>query len=138
MKVFELPSRATYEIHTGQLLFAVAGNSIGTRRHVSALVTDTFDGAICSNGFRVFEVNDNKIDPYYLLYVLASDEVREQVFRLRTGAAIPSISDSDLQSLLIPRLSPSQESRIADSLRSGFESRISYRRQVSEFRGLAV
>ena len=138
LKVFELPSRATYEIHTGQLLFAVAGNSIGTRRHVSALVTDTFDGAICSNGFRVFEVNDNKIDPYYLLYVLASDEVREQVFRLRTGAAIPSISDSDLQSLLIPRLSPSQESRIADSLRSGFESRISYRRQVSEFRGLAV
>ena len=138
LKVFDLPSRATYEIHAGQLLFAVAGNSIGTRRHVSALVTDAFDGAICSNGFRVFEVNNNKINAYYLLYVLASDEVRQQVFRFRTGAAIPSISDSDLQSLLIPRLSLSQESEIADSLRRGFESRNSYRREVSKFRGLAV
>ncbi len=138
MKVFELPSRATYEIRAGQLLFAVAGNSIGTRRHVSALVTDAFDGAICSNGFRVFEVDNKKINPYYLLYALASDEVRQQVFRLRTGAAIPSISDADLQSVLIPRLSLSQESKIADSLRSGFESRIIHRRQVSYFRGHSI
>jgi type I restriction enzyme M protein len=135
MKVFELPSRATYEIRAGQILFAVAGNSIGTRRHVSALVTDAFDGAICSNGFRVFEVDNKKINSFYLLYALASDEVRQQIFRLRTGAAIPSISDTDLQSVLIPRLSLSQETKIADSLRSGFESRISYRRQISDFRG---
>lgn len=134
MKVFELPSRATYEIVAGQLLFAVAGNSIGTKRHVSALVTPVFDQSICSNGFRVFNVNLERIDPHYLLFALASDEVRQQVFRLRTGAAIPSISDVDLLSVLVPRFSATEENEIADVIECGFESRIGYRHQVSGFR----
>jgi len=134
MKVFELPSRATYEISTGQILFAVAGNSIGTRRHVSALVTAAFDRSICSNGFRVFSVNSEQIDPYYLLFSLASDDVRQQVFRLRTGAAIPSISDADLLSILVPRLSDREESQITDVIKSGFDSRIHYRTDVANFR----
>jgi type I restriction enzyme M protein len=138
MKVFELPSRATFEILAGQILFAVAGNSIGTRRHVSALVTPIFDGSICSNGFRVFNVNRELVDPYFLLFALASDEVRQQVFRLRTGAAIPSISDVDLMSVLVPRLSAAEESQVSHVVRSGFESRIGFRREVSAFRSRAV
>lgn len=134
MKVFELPSRATYEIFAGQILFAVAGNSIGTKRHVSALVTPLYDRSICSNGFRVFNVNRELIDPYFLLFALASCEVRQQVFRLRTGAAIPSISDVDLLSVIVPRFSATEESQIANVVRSGFESRIGYRREVSDFR----
>lgn len=134
MRVFDLPSRASFVIREGQLVFAVAGNSIGTVRHASALVTREFDGAICSNGFRVFDVDSELVDPYFLLFALASDAVLQQVFRLRTGAAIPSISDVDLQSVLIPRFSPERESEVASIVRQGFRSRILYREQISNCR----
>jgi len=106
----------------------------GLLRRRSPLVTPLYDRSICSNGFRVFNVNRELIDPYFLLFALASCEVRQQVFRLRTGAAIPSISDVDLLSVIVPRFSATEESQIANVVRSGFESRIGYRREVSDFR----
>ena len=53
MVVHELPSRASYEIEKGQIITSVAGNSIGTDNHASALVTEEYNGFICTNGFRV-------------------------------------------------------------------------------------
>lgn len=52
----ELPSRASYELKTGDIITAVAGNSIGTPKHATAYVTKEFNGAICSNGFRVLRM----------------------------------------------------------------------------------
>jgi type I restriction enzyme M protein len=134
MKVYELPSRAAFQISVGQLLLAVAGNSIGTKRHVSAMVSPEFDGAICSNGFRVLTVRDSLINPYYLLFALSTSEVRQQVFRLRTGAAIPSISDTDLLSILIPRCPSDVEKAIASEIRNGFISRNNFRLAMDGFR----
>lgn len=138
MKVHELPSRAAFQISTGQLLLAVAGNSIGTNRHVSAMVSPEFDGAICSNGFRVLTVKDSLIDPFYLLFALSTSEVRQQVFRLRTGAAIPSISDADLLSILIPRRSSDVEKAIASEIGNGFVSRDNFRRAMDGFRNAST
>jgi type I restriction enzyme M protein len=134
MLVHELPSRASFQVSSGQILLAVAGNSIGTRQHVSALVTPEFDGSICSNGFRVLEANESKIDPNYLLFALSTDEFRQQVFRFRTGAAIPNISDTDLLSILVPRQGSEIESRIANLVRDGFVKRRAFREEVNGFR----
>lgn len=38
-QVHELPSRACYEIQEGDIITAIAGNSVGTRKHATALVT---------------------------------------------------------------------------------------------------
>ncbi len=97
--VYELPSRASYELQTGDIITAVAGNSVGTKKHATALVTEEFNGCICTNGFRV--LRGFTLDPYYLLYYFKSKYFLNQMFMYRTGAAIPSISDSDFANILI-------------------------------------
>lgn len=97
--VHELPSRASYELEENDIITAVAGNSVGTKKHATALVSSDYVGAICTNGFRV--LRNVKIDKYFLLFYLKSDLFLQQVFMYRTGAAIPTISDVDLANILI-------------------------------------
>lgn len=99
MLVHQLPSRASFKINTGDIITSVSGNAIGTPKHASALVNETFDNAICTNGFRV--IKPFAIDPYYLLYFLRSDYFLNQILRLRTGAAIPSLYDKDFNNVLV-------------------------------------
>lgn len=110
-KVHDLPSRASYEIKEDDILTAVAGNAIGTKKHMSAIVPTSLSGSICTNGFRILRAK--KINPYYLLYYLRTPYFLEQVYKYRTGAAIPSISDSDLENILVFRPSLKKEEEIA-------------------------
>lgn len=97
--VYELPSRATYEIKEGDIITGIAGNSVGTRKHATALVSSDYSGAICTNGMRI--LRNAKINPYYLLFYLHSDLFLKQMMRYRTGAAIPNVSDADLANTLV-------------------------------------
>ena len=121
-KVYDLPSRAAFELEENDIITAVAGNSIGTIKHMSALVTSRFAGAICSNGFRVLK-DSPKIDRYYLLFYLRTEHFLRQVLRYRTGAAIPAISDGDLADILVylPRLDVQRE--IGKKIKKSFELR---------------
>jgi len=121
LSVHELPSRASYEIKTGDIITAIAGNSIGSRKHATALVTESHNGAICTNGFRVFR--NFKIDPYFLLYYLQSDYFLNQIYMLRTGAAIPNVSDYDLGNILISIPDEQTVKSIGNSVRKSFELR---------------
>ena len=96
----EAPSRASYEIKESDILTAVSGISTGTKMHATAYVTKEFDGSICTNGLRVLRTKT--IDPFYLFAFCKSNLFLNQVFRHRTGAAIPAISDNDLAKILIP------------------------------------
>jgi len=126
--VHELPSRAYYEIKTGDIITAVAGNSIGTKKHATALVTEEFDGSICTNGFRV--LRNFKINPYFLLYFFKSDSFLKQVYMYRTGAAIPNISDNDLSNILINI--PDQETikMVSEKMKHAFNLRQESRKQI--------
>ncbi|MDR0628475.1 MAG: N-6 DNA methylase [Treponema sp.] len=97
--IHDLPSRASFEINEGDIITAVAGNSVGTKKHATALVSKTFDGCICTNGFRV--IRNIKIDSYYLLYYMRTDKFLKQMFMYRTGAAIPVVSDTDIGNIII-------------------------------------
>ena len=101
LKVYQLPSRASYEINKGDIITSASGNAIGTKKHASAIVTEKFSGSICSNGFRVFNEFSKKIDKYYLLYYLKTNLFLDQIYRLRTGSAIPTIQDDDLMNVMI-------------------------------------
>jgi type I restriction enzyme M protein len=130
LSVHELPSRATYMIQKGHLITSVSGASIGTERHASAYVTEDYDGCICSNGFRVFEVDDKIVDPFYLLAFFKSNYFLNQVFRYRTGAAIPSIIDSDLLKVLIILPSLKDQQRVGMIVKKGFHNRSEYRKEL--------
>lgn len=97
--IHNLPSRASYELKEGDIITAVAGNSVGTQKHASALVSKKHAGCICTNGFRV--LRNLTINPYYLLYYMKTEKFLKQMFAFRTGAAIPSVSDTDMNSIII-------------------------------------
>ena len=125
----QLPSRASYELENGDIITAVAGNSIGTQKHATALVTKEFVGAICTNGFRI--LRNPKIDPYYLLYFLSSEYFLKQISVYRTGAAIPAISDKDLKRILIPIPDENTIKNISSNVREALGLRLKSKKILS-------
>lgn len=121
LPVCDLPSRASYELRTGDIITAVAGNSIGTRKHATALVTDEYAGAVCTNGFRV--LRNLQIDPYYLLYFMKTEAFLKQIYMYRTGAAIPNVSDIDLANIWISLPKEKTMEQISSKVRQAFQLR---------------
>lgn len=121
IQVHEAPSRASYEVREGDIITAVAGNSVGSENHATAFVTSEFDGAVCTNGFRVLRTKD--INPYYLFTFLKSDLFLSQMFQLRTGAAIPSVSDEDFKNILISIPSKAKQKQIERTVKQSFALR---------------
>jgi hypothetical protein len=128
--VHELPSRASYEVQENDILTAVAGNSIGTNKHATALVTKEYEGSICTNGFRI--LRNRKIDLYYLLYYLRTEMFLKQVFMYRTGAAIPNISDHDLGRILVYLPEEKVLQEISEKVRYSFELRKQAKEEVEK------
>ncbi len=126
-QVHELPSRASYEIQEGDIITAIAGNSVGTRKHATALVTKEYEGSICTNGFRV--LRNFKFDGFFLLYFLKSEMFLKQMFMYRTGAAIPNVSDADLSNILIKLPTDNTLEEISEKMRKAFELRQESKRQ---------
>ena len=127
-QVHELPSRASYEIENGDILTAIAGNSVGTRKHATALVNNDFAGSICTNGFRV--LRNFKIDSYYLLYFFKTDVFLKQMFMYRTGAAIPNVSDTDLANTLVHLPDDKTIAEISSKMKKAFDLRQESRNQI--------
>lgn len=129
-RVCDLPSRASFQLMEGDIITAIAGNSVGTRKHATAFVTRDFEGAICTNGFRI--LRNCKINPFYLLYFMQSEPFLRQMHMYRTGAAIPNVSDSDLASIRILLPGQKVQEQIAMKLRSAFDLRAQARSIVEE------
>ena len=119
--VYELPSRATYDLRKNDIITSVAGNSVGTKKHATALVGMEHHGCICTNGFRI--LRQSKIDLHYLLFYLRSELFLRQVFMFRTGATIPSISDSDFANLLIYIPNEKEIEEIGEQMRTALKLR---------------
>lgn len=131
-QVHELPSRASYELQKGDIITAIAGNSVGTRKHATAIVTQDFEGSICTNGFRV--LRNFKIDIYYLLYFLKSEIFLKQMFMYRTGAAIPNVSDNDLLNIVIHVPEQKIIDDISSKMQHAFELRQESKKQIESIR----
>jgi type I restriction enzyme M protein len=97
-----LPSRASFIARKGDIITALAGASTGTNKHASAIINGAHDGIIVSSGFAL--LRPTLINSYQLLGFLRSDLFLRQIFRLRTGHAIPTVSHHDLMSIRVPRL----------------------------------
>jgi type I restriction enzyme M protein len=116
--IYNLPSRASFEIKEGDIITAIAGNSVGTRKHATALVSKKYAGCICTNGFRI--IRNSKISPYFLLFYMKNEKFLKQMYTLRTGAAIPSVSDSDIKNIIIEIPKDDIMSIIIEKMQKGF------------------
>jgi type I restriction enzyme M protein len=127
-QVHELPSRASYDIQKGDVITGIAGNSVGTRKHATAYVTESYEGSICTNGFRI--LRNFKIDMYFVLYFLKSDSFLGQMMMYRTGAAIPNVSDADLANILIHLPDEDIMKHISNRVKKSFELRLASQKEL--------
>lgn len=85
-KFEDLPARGVYQIHTGDILFALNNNSRGT----VVLVPPEFDNAICTSGFLVI-VPESVEHGLLLWYSLRSEMCRKQIYYLSQTASQPEL-----------------------------------------------
>lgn len=81
-----LPTRGEYQVHTGDILFALNNSSRGT----VVLVPKEFDNAICTSGFLVV-VPKNEEEGLLLWYALRSEACRKQIYYLAQTASQPEL-----------------------------------------------
>ena len=116
-KAKELPSRATYELEGDELiLLPNARNSLESRRKVILIGAGT-KGHILTNRFTPLVP---KVNPHYLVKMLNTDFVREQMIQACRGAGSPDLRESKLETIMIPVPNPEDLSSI-----DGFMERIS-------------
>lgn len=111
----ELPSRASYLLAKDDIIVATSGNSIGTSKQAKALVTDTYAGSICTNGFTVMTAKE--ISKYYLLYFFNSDVFLKQILKYKYGTAIPCIGRKDFENILVPIPDATEMEAIVERIR---------------------
>ncbi|MCA9316248.1 MAG: N-6 DNA methylase [Planctomycetes bacterium] len=134
-RVQDAPSRAAYAVKPGDVLIGVSGNATGTPTQPVAYVTKKYEGVICSNGFRV--LRPKGVSPFLLVALLRSSYVLRQIHRLRTGAAIPAVSDRDLLEVLVLLPERQTEQRIVDLLEKAVELHEQQARVLEEALSLA-
>jgi len=82
----DFPTRAEYQIHTGDILVALNNSSRGT----VVLVPKEFDNAFCTSGFLVI-VPENEEQGLLLWYALRGELCRQQIYYLAQTASQPEL-----------------------------------------------
>lgn len=122
-----LPSRAKRLVRTGDVLISSLDGSI----EKCAVITEDFDGAICSTGFFVLRSKD--VSSYYLLLLLKSKIMQPLLRKRCSGTIMPSIGRGELETLLIPQLQSDSQQKISNIVKDS----INFRKQAIELNMLA-
>ena len=115
----DLPSRASYQLKTNQIIVAVAGNAIGSVWNTKAIVTKEYENCVCTNGFIVLNVKN--YSPYLLLHFFNTEAFRVQVRKYRYGTAIPTIAREDFLDIIVPNYSKEKADRITKNMEKAFK-----------------
>lgn len=106
------PSRAQQIVHQNDILF-------GTTRPLQGRVTivpKKLDEAVCSTGFCVLRLTDERVYPHFLYHYLKSRSFTNFVELNQSGANYPSISDKKVKSFVLPVPPLSEQQRIVSIL----------------------
>jgi len=114
----ELPANARIPIKGGELLVSKVRP---TRGAISIMPFEFSDNFICSSAFSVLKVPE--ILKQYLFVVLRSIIGKLQFEKPTTGTSYPTITDEDVESVLIPILSKPTQQKIADLVQKSYEAR---------------
>ena len=129
------PSRAQQLVKAKDILF-------GTTRPLLkrvAYVPDALDGQVCSTGFCVLRVKEEKIRSRFLYHLIRSSEFFAHIETFQSGTSYPSISDSKVKDFEapVPPLEVQDEIvRILDSftqLEAELEAELEARRKQYEY-----
>ena len=97
IKKSNAPSRAQRLVCEDDIVFATTRPTL--RRY--CIITEQYDGQICSTGFCVLRPDKRKVRPSWLFLCLSTDAFYDYVEPLQTGATYPAITDKDVKGYTI-------------------------------------
>lgn len=106
--VGDAPSRARFRVKRNDILISMTRPYMGK----IAVVSDEFDGAVCSSGFSVIAGTADYTTPEYLFLILRSPLVLRQFERRMSGGAYPAINQVELEKVRIPIPSEKEQSNL--------------------------
>lgn len=110
-----LSSRIRYVLEENELITAKSGSTTGTKKHVTAVVTDKHAGMMASDAF--YNIKPAAIDPYYLLFLFKQPIILKQIEAGSVGLYFKTINRREFENIRIPRLSFKNESEIAEKMK---------------------
>lgn len=113
----DAPSRARKVVQLNDIVFAT------TRPNLKniAIITEPYESPVASTGFCVLSSKPDTVLTGYLFNFLTTNNIQEQISPFIRGAQYPAISDSNLQSCIIPLPSIPEQKRIVSKLDALFE-----------------
>jgi len=127
-KIGTLPSRATYEMNGEELiLLPNAKNSLESRRRVIRIGED-IKGFIMTNRFLPLRA---RVNPEYLVMLLNTDFVRDQLIAICRGAGAPDFRENKLGEVMIPLPSGNDVTSI-DSYMEGISDKLAIKKKLEQ------
>ena len=108
----DAPSRARRIVHAGDVLVATTRPNL----NAVALVTDEFDGQVCSTGICVLRPNRDFLVPGYLYFATRNDDFVSSVSGAVQGAMYPAVTDQQVVDQFIPLPPLAEQKRIVGVL----------------------
>lgn len=119
----ELPANANTQVKGGELVVS----KVRPTRGAVAIIPETWKkNHIVSGAFTVFRVDSPMRE--YLLVVLRSLIGKLQMEKPTTGTSYPTITDTDVENILIPILSEKTQQKIAELVRQSHTARAEAKR----------
>ena len=113
----DLPSRARQIVKAGQVIVSSVEGSLQS----CALVTDEFDGALCSTGFYV--VDSNSINSETLLILFKSKPIQALMKQRCSGTILTAINKEEFASIPFPQIDLGVQEKISKKVKESFELR---------------
>lgn len=112
-----LPTRARRIVHQGDVIVSSIEGSLDS----CALVTDDYEGALCSNGFYVLQ--SSKLNPETLLTLFKSLPIQQLMKKGCSGTILTAISKPELEKLPVPIIRQEVQDQIARHVQRSFTLR---------------
>lgn len=113
----DLPTRARRIVHRGDVIVSSVEGSIDS----CALVTDEYEGALCSTGFYVLQ--SSKLNPETLLTLFKSLPIQNLMKKGCSGTILTAIGKSELERIPLPLIRQEVQDEIALHVQKSFELR---------------
>lgn len=113
-----------YEVREGDILLTSKGSALKI-----AIVDKDIKNAILSSNLFLIRLNQNKYKPEVLKYYLESTKGQELLSTIMKGAVIKSISNRDLEALIVPNIDINKQTTISQMI---LEARNEYEISIRE------
>ncbi|MCL2405079.1 MAG: restriction endonuclease subunit S [Defluviitaleaceae bacterium] len=123
----DLPSRARRLVKSGQVIVSSIEGSLQS----CAIISDEYDGALCSTGFYVLD--SDVINPETLLLLFKSAPIQQLLKKRCSGTILTAISKSALETMPLPMVDINTQLALAWYIQQSFD----FRRQSQKLLDIA-